>query len=100
MYQYNQSAILLERNGRLSCGKNTKHLSIRYFFITDYISTGDIEVQYCPTEEMVADFFTKPLQGSPFKKFRDMILGYTPMNEDEILAAQNRSVLESENSKK
>ena len=100
MYQDNQSAILLERNGRLSCGKNTKHLSIRYFFITDYISTGDIEVQYCPTEEMVADFFTKPLQGSPFKKFRDMILGYTPMNEDEILAAQNRSVLESENSKK
>ena len=25
---------------------------------------------------MLADFFTKPLQGAQFKKFRDVILGY------------------------
>jgi hypothetical protein len=30
---------------------------------------------------MVADFMTKPLQGSIFKKFRDLIMGSLPMDE-------------------
>ena len=44
LYQDNKSAILLEKNGRMSCGKNTKHINIRYFFITDYIKKGYINV--------------------------------------------------------
>lgn len=32
---------------------------------------------YTPTEEMVADFFTKPLQGRLFIKMRDKLLGNT-----------------------
>jgi hypothetical protein len=31
---------------------------------------------YCPTEQMLAEFFTKPLQGSIFKKFRAVIMGH------------------------
>lgn len=31
MYQDNESAMLLERNGRLSSGKRTKYINIRYF---------------------------------------------------------------------
>jgi hypothetical protein len=30
---------------------------------------------WCPTKEMVADFWTKPLQGSHFRKLRDYIMG-------------------------
>ena len=33
-----------------------------------------MQIRYCPTGDMTADFFTKPLQGSLFKKFRDQIL--------------------------
>ena len=33
-------------------------------------------VQHCPTLSTLADFFTKPLNGSLFQKFRDVILGY------------------------
>ena len=29
---------------------------------------------------MLADFFTKPLQGALFRKFRDVILGYKHIN--------------------
>ena len=32
VYQDNQSAILLEKNGRASSGKRTRHVDIRYFF--------------------------------------------------------------------
>jgi hypothetical protein len=31
----------------------------------------------CPTTKMIADYFTKPLQGSLFVKFRDLVMGTT-----------------------
>ena len=74
LYQDNQSAILLEKNGRASSGKRTRHLNIRYFFIADRVTTKEIEIQYCPTAEMRGDFFTKPLQGALFRRFRLEIL--------------------------
>ena len=39
------------------------------------LDTHNIVVEYCPTEEMLADFYTKPLQGALFRKFRDVIMG-------------------------
>ena len=35
----------------------------------------EISLHWCPTKEMVADFWTKPLQGSHFRKLRDYIMG-------------------------
>jgi len=74
LYQDNQSAILLEKNGRKSSSKRTKHLNFRFYFITDRINNNELSVEYCPTEEMVGDFFTKPLQGKLFYKFRHLIM--------------------------
>lgn len=74
IYQDNQSAIKLEINGRASSGKKTRHIEIRYFFVADVVSQGNAKVVYCPTEDMLADFFTKPLQGSKFLRFRDTVL--------------------------
>ena len=39
-YQDNQSAILLEKNGRGSCGDKSRHINIRYFFIEQKTSNG------------------------------------------------------------
>ena len=75
VYQDNRSAILLEVNGKRSAGKRSRALNIRYFFVTDQVEKGNMEIQYCPTEEMVGDYHTKPLQGSKFVNFRTMILG-------------------------
>ena len=74
MYQDNQSAILLEKNGTKSSSKRTRHLNIRYFFIVDKIKNNELKVEYCPTDEMVGDFFTKPLQGKKFQDFCHVIL--------------------------
>ena len=38
-------------------------------------------MEWCPTKEMVADFLTKPLRGSAFKRFRDLIMGKLSMAE-------------------
>ena len=53
-----------------SISKRTKHIRVRYYFIKDHISTGGIVVKHCPTGEILADHFTKPLQGTFFRKFR------------------------------
>ena len=75
LYQDNQSAMLLEKNGMSSAGKRSRHINIRYFFITDRIAKKELSIEFCPTDEMIADFFTKPLQGKKFKKFRKIVMG-------------------------
>ena len=75
IYQDNESAILLEANGKISSGEQTRHIEIRFFFVTDNVEKGTLSIEYCPTNDMVGDFFTKPLQGSNIIKFRSIILG-------------------------
>jgi hypothetical protein len=81
LYQDNMSSILLEKNGRSSSSKRTRHMNIRYFFITDRVQSKEIDIQYCPTEEMFADYFTKPLQGNLFRRMRDYIMNFNPTNK-------------------
>ena len=77
LYQDKESAILLEKNGRKSMGKQSHALNVRYFFISDQVNQGNLNVKYCSTDEMIGDFMTKPLQGSKFMKFRKIIMGET-----------------------
>ena len=70
LFQDNKSTILLEENGKKSSGKRTRHLNIRYFFLTDQVEKGNVSIQYCPTDEMIGDYMSKPLQGEKFRKFR------------------------------
>ena len=72
--------MLLEKNGRKSSTKRTKHINVRYYFVHDCWLKKDMEIEYCPTDDMLADFFTKPLQGSLFRKFRAIIMGWEPLS--------------------
>ena len=75
LYQDNKSTMLLLKNGKRSSGKRTRALDIRYFFLHDQQEKGNVSVEYCPTKEMIGDFYTKPKQGKEFRKFRDLIMG-------------------------
>ena len=74
--QDNKSTILLQKNGKKSSSKRTRALNICYFFLTDQIEKGNMAIEYCPTEDMIGDFMTKPLQGKLFLKFKNLIMGY------------------------
>ena len=76
VHQDNQSAMRMEVNGRTSCTGNSRHINIRYFFVKDRVDSGEVKIVYCPTGRMLADYFTKPLQGNLFKKFRAVIMGW------------------------
>ena len=74
IYQDNQSAMCLEGNGRSSCGRQTRHFATRYFYVTGRIRAKELRIEYCPTEDMLGDFFTKPLQGSLFRQMRQAMM--------------------------
>ena len=80
VYQDNMSAMLLENNGRKSSTKRTKHIELWYFFIHDQVQQDKVLIQHCPTLNMRADFFTKPLQGMLFYRLRDLIMNLAPEN--------------------
>ena len=46
----------------------------------DRVDKGELTIEYCPTSEMLADYFTKPLQGSLFRKMRSVIMGWEHVN--------------------
>lgn len=54
----NQAALQLVRDQRFS--ERTKHVALRHFFAREQVAEGTIAVDYCSTERMVADIFTKP----------------------------------------
>ena len=93
LFQDNMSAILLEKNGRASAGKRSRHMNIRYFFIADQAKSGEVRIEYCPTEEMLGDFFTKPVQGGQFYFLRDGIMNIDPQSKYH---SDRRSVLSHE----
>jgi KUP system potassium uptake protein len=90
-YQDNQSAIRFMKNGRKSCGQKSKHIDIRYFFIKDRLEIEDYTVEYCPTEQMLADFFTKALQGNLFRRLSAVIMGHKHIDSlKEFMSAKSQ----------
>jgi len=93
-FQDNQSTIKLLKNGKKSAGKQSKHISARYFWMVDRIKRENLIVEYCPSRMMLGDFFTKSLQGSLFRKMRDVVLGAAPvttLKTEEELGRTSRS---------
>ncbi|CAI7884396.1 unnamed protein product [Closterium sp. NIES-53] len=61
----NQSAIrIANKNG---FANRTKHIALRYFFVKDEIKKGRLELSYCLTTEMAADYLTKKLGKQKFE---------------------------------
>lgn len=67
----NKSAIALTNNpvfhGR------SKHIDIKYHYVRELVKEGEVELQFCSSEEQVADIMTKPLKAESFEKFKEMI---------------------------
>jgi hypothetical protein len=64
-YKVKKNLIVCD-NGKASSGQRTRHFNIKLFYITDLIKSGEVSIQYCPTDAMLADYMTKPLTGTKF----------------------------------
>ena len=50
-------------------------MDIWYFYVGDHIQNKTLSLRHCPTDEMLADYFTNPLQGSLFIHLDNHIMG-------------------------
>ena len=75
------------KNGIRSAGAKSRHIDIRFFWISDRLKIEKIKLEYCPTELMLGDFFTKALQGKLFENMRDVIHGI----KDKSILDQKKS---------
>ncbi|KAK1365660.1 hypothetical protein POM88_041221 [Heracleum sosnowskyi] len=66
IYCDNQSAIAM--TGNPVQHSLTKHISTRYHFIREQVLEGTIELHFVPTDQQLADIFTKPLPEATFNK--------------------------------
>jgi hypothetical protein len=89
IYRDNTSSMKLEENGRASASKRTRHFNIKYFYITDLIEKGEVKIEYCPTDNMLADYMTKPLVGIKFFFFWKQVMNIRVQQE---CVGQNNSV--------
>jgi len=65
----NQGCIAISKNRRTD--KRTKHIDLRFHFCRDQIEQGSVKVDYCPTENMISDSLTKPINAPKFKWCRE-----------------------------
>jgi len=76
--QDNRSTIILANRGP-GKGGNSKAIKVKYFWISQYIDDGSIKLDYVPTETLIADGFTKPLEPKRFKEWRARVLNIDGM---------------------
>jgi hypothetical protein len=57
-----------------SSGSNTRHVKLQYHFIRELVSEGEVRVEYCPTDRMIADIMTKALPKPRFEELRSVLM--------------------------
>ena len=67
----NQAAIMMSKNFQFH--GRAKHIAIRYHFIHEHLANGNISLIYCPSDQNLADIFTKCVQNERFVKFRTLL---------------------------
>ena len=70
IYEDNQSAIWMAKipqfHGRV------KHIGIKYHFIREQVNAGSVKLEYCLTEDIIANMFRKGLTQEKFEKLRNL----------------------------
>ena len=56
----------------------------------DRVDKDEVKIEYLPTHIMLADYFTKTLQGTQFRELRKCIMGWKPMSELLIQKNEHR----------
>ena len=85
--------MLMENNGPMSIGKNTKNIKSKYLFIADNIEKRELEIQKFPTEHMWDDVLNNTKQGKAFMAFHSNFMNVNEGYDDEKEAGKTNHVL-------
>ena len=74
VHEDNQSCIKMANSEKFT--PRTKHIALKYHHFRSYVKKGEIEIEYCCTEDQKADLLTKPLSDALFFRLRYMLIGW------------------------
>ena len=83
----------MEKNGKKSCTSNSSHIYICYFMVKYRVDSNNMLIAYCRTDHMLADLFTKALQGALFVKLRELIGGWKYIDTLQMVPPSNKECL-------
>ena len=72
VYGDNQGTIALSKKGVKS--ERTKHVDVKYHFVTETVEAGTIGLKWVPSAEQQADIFTKALSAPVFLQLRKNLM--------------------------
>ena len=58
----------MSKKGREILSKRTFAMNVRYFAVKDLVDKGFLKIMHLGTQQMLGDFFTKPLQGAKIQR--------------------------------
>jgi hypothetical protein len=70
----NQATIALLKNPVNN--RRSKHIDVRHMWVRELVENGMVSLHYVRTDENIADYLTKPLQGEKFEYFRAQLMGH------------------------
>lgn len=71
LYEDNQSTIAMSKNPQFH--GRSKHIDVKFHYIREMCNENVIHLMYCPSDDMLADIFTKGLNKDKFKRLRKML---------------------------
>jgi hypothetical protein len=83
LYQDNKSTIM--QISKSVIHSRTRHLDVRYHFIKEQVCSNIIKIQHIPTNEMLADIFTKGLPIQQHTYLHTLIGIITDLDQGEVL---------------
>ena len=86
MNEDNQVVIKMIVNNQIT--EYFKHVDINYYFVRERVTNQNIKIQYCHTDKMIADGFTKSLSPTKFQTFVKM-LGLRTLKDFVVYAVVN-----------
>jgi hypothetical protein len=73
IWKDNQNTIAYPQNALVS--EKTKHIGMKWHFKKDHVERETIRLRYLPIVQIMADMFTKPLQGPALRRHRSASMG-------------------------
>jgi hypothetical protein len=73
--QDNQATIRMSSQKQVNFKGRSKYINRKYFSVHEHVESGELDMVYVGTDDNIADFLTKALMGSKFKRFRIDIMG-------------------------
>jgi hypothetical protein len=74
IYEDNTACISVAERGVMAA-RRMRHVNIRRHWIHEAVRDGVLKIEHYDTVDMLDDFFTEPLVGQPFFRFRSLIMG-------------------------